>query len=579
MNNEKKKIYQKKINDYKIDYNLTGNIKLLEKMEKYKKKLNNEGGGRHSNKTLTEKQISDLIVKIRTFINRFIVTDDACILFGNYLALSIKINIIDKQEKLKMLGELVKYIILKILDETTRTNTLESDRNPLAKMIKFDLLERLLTLLNKDEVIIPALGIELGSLFARRMPVRLLDPCILVGKSVLPAETPEGIQAQFGHLIMQESGFLNSIVNDEVMENLPPQQICNFGYRLFRFFTEIFEPHFKLELRENALDFAFGSFGTQAIEFLRCLSPQVEVLLQIPKLGSQFFDLIKDIFTSLNRFKKTASVAVLPTLPSRKLEVFNVNDDVAQTPKLVCSRLIQKLDTNPELVGSIPQTFVFLDCSGSQKGDTHIRNEAHQRNYDDEVNPVLVFVRTLLEKKSDVLLEKPDVLFHKFGGIPMDTPAGYAVCDRGNRVPVTENGWKKINGAGLTSETLFSHSVTDTVMVKNGLESLPQDVPINLIFQCDGNFTMGSTPLDSILTRCVDKLQNIKRVTLVFSPWTVSRDQENLTRAIRLVVKYIITKTNKRRNTYTRTILCNGYERRSKKRLDSKIHKAFFRNL
>ena len=567
MNNEKKKIYLKKINDYKIDYNLTGNIKLLEKMEKYKKKLNNEGGGRHSNKTLTPEQITDLIEKIRNIFERNIVSVDECKIFGNYLALSIKINIIEDGDKLKNLGELVKYIILKILDETTGKKKLEGDKHEFAKMSRDELLKKLITLLNNDvlpdsveqgnffndieteiknilfnidfdgnqakvnEVIIPALGIELGSLFARRMPVRLLDPCILIGSSVLPEMTPLEIQRQFGILIMEESGFLNSIVSDEIAESLPPQRICGFGFRLFRFFTQIFEPHFKLELKDNMLDIAFGSFGTQAIEFLRCLSPQVEVLLQIPKIGRQFYDIIKEIFTSLNSFKKAATLAVIPALPSRKLEAFNVNDDVAKTPLLVSSRLIQRLDTNPELEGSIPQTFVFLDSSGSQKGDTNIRGETHERNYDDEINPVLIFVRTLLEKQ--------DVFFHKFGGIPVDTPPGYAVCDRGNRVPVAENGWKKISRDGLTSESLFSHSVTDTVMVKNGLESLPQNFPINLVFQCDGNFTMGSTPLDSILTRCVDKLQNIKRVTLLFSPWTIPRDQENLTRAIRLVVNSI----------------------------------------
>jgi len=564
MDDKKKKIYQKKINDYNIDYNLTGNIKLLEKMEKYKKKLNNnEGGGRHANRKLTPDEINSIIQIIRTIFKRNISGDDNCTIFGNYLALTIKKNIIENEEKLKTLGELVRLIILKILDEKDGQNSLGGEFSVFVKMPLDQCLSELLKLLNNDEeptqheltlfttdikaeiidalasidfkanetkveeVIMPAVGIELGSLFTKRMPVRLIDPCILIGRSVLHGADVE-IQKQFGVLIMEASDFLNTIVSDEAMESIPSQTICAFGNRLFRFFTETFQPRFELEIRDSMMDTACGSFGIQALDFFKGLAPQVEVLLQIDRIGTDFFQLVESkIFPSLSAFKKSTAKLLIPTLPKRKLELFNVNEDAVRVPKQLCSTLIQQIVEE----GTMPVTYVFLDSSGSQKGDTHIRGEVHERNYDDDLNPVLVFVRTLCQKE--------DVFFHKFGGIPRDTPPGYQLCDRGNRVDVTENGWKKLSDVGLTSESLFSHGVTDTVMVKNGLESLPQNVPINLVFQCDGNFTSGSRPLDSILTECVEKLQNIKRVSLVFSPWTLPRDQEYLTRAIRLVVNSI----------------------------------------
>ena len=551
MNFDKKKIYQYKIDNYKQNYKLTGDIKLLEKIYKYIKKINLEGGGRFKSLSLEQKKTK--IINLKSIFVNIKTTRDNLILFGRYLALTIKKNIIDDESLLLELGAVITDIATTILnsldadDGTTKASASVLTQDKLIKLFQLlndkqqivdtelenfvnDLEAEIKDILlnidddkNVEKVILPAIGIELGLLLTRRMPTRLVDPCILIGKSVLPAETPLEIQRQFGMLIMGESDFLNSVVNDQIAESLPPQRICDFGFRLFRFFTETFDQRFKLELKDNMLDTAFGTFGSHAIDFLRCFSPQVEVYLQINSIGSQFFNVIKEIFTSLEPFKKSKTKIVIPNLQSIKLEVFNVNDDVAKTPLLVCSRLIQKLDTNPELGGTIPQTFVFLDCSGSQRSSGDI--------FDNETHPVLVFVKTLLQKT--------DVLFHKFGGIPVDTPRGYPVCFTDKRVPVTENGWKKISSAGLTSESLFSYSATDTVMVKNGLESLPQNVPINLIFQCDGDFSMYSRPIDLILTECVDKLQNIKRVTLVFSPWIVTRDKDNFIKNIKLIFNSI----------------------------------------
>jgi len=428
MNLEKKNIYQYKINSYKQNYKITDNIKLLEKIYKYKKKINLEGGGRFKNLSPELRKIK--IKKLKKIFESIYGEFRILILFGRYLALTLKKNIIEDEEKLNSLGSYITNIINIIL------NSLDDDGNLKALDLRKELRDLFILLndqqqiieteflnftqhleaeikdilLNLDDdkdvetVILPTIGIELGLLLVRRMPTRFVDPCILIGKFFLQNE-PLEIQREFGCFIVAESEFLNSIVNDQIADSLPFQLVCNFGNRLFKFFTEKLTKPFELELKENIVDNAFGTFGMQAINFLRPFSPQVEDFLQIDRIGSEFFNFIRENFKSLDAFKKGKTKVVIPELSSRTFEVFNVNDDVAKIPRLVCSRLIQKIVED----NTMPQTFVFLDCSNSQRGFTRTT-----LTYDDEVNPVLIFIRTLLEKQ--------DVFFHKFGGIPEDTP-------------------------------------------------------------------------------------------------------------------------------------------------------------
>jgi hypothetical protein len=135
------------------------------------------------------------------------------------------------------------------------------------------------------------------------------------------------------------------------------------------------------------------------------------------------------------------------------------------------------------------------------------------------------------------LNSKSDVSFHKFGGVPDNIPTNVESYKGVERVSHLENGW--FNRIANMDNTFFNHASTDTVMIKNALETLPQGIPIHLIFECDGIFRSGTVPLARILQECAGKLQNIKKVTLIFSPWTPPAQIEILTREIKLVVNTI----------------------------------------
>ena len=203
MNLEKEKSYQKKINRYKKLYKVTGNNKLLEKVNKYINKL--EGGiGRHIDiRPLTDVEICDLYEKLPPIYEQLQGQE---LLVGIALALSIKKNILEDENKLNNFGYNVRIIITKILKRQSIKKELEElfkflndneqthednirDQHIFIDGIEDDLLNIIFYIdisKNFEEVVIPTLGIELGNLFARRIPIRLTDARILVGKSIRP---------------------------------------------------------------------------------------------------------------------------------------------------------------------------------------------------------------------------------------------------------------------------------------------------------------------------------------------------------------------------------------------------------
>jgi hypothetical protein len=108
----------------------------------------------------------------------------------------------------------------------------------------------------------------------------------------------------------------------------------------------------------------------------------------------------------------------------------------------------------------------------------------------------------------------------------------------------------------LTSKISFNWS-THTYLINKGLRMLPSNDPIHLVFQGDGVF---DDPLNVVLDRNIDKLQNVKSLTFVFSPWTQDRIINILQNDISKVlekVKSAIGKPNFVKLQYTNIVTSN----------------------
>ena len=557
MNFEKEKNYQKKINSYKKLYKVTGNNKLLEKVNKYMNKLKG-GMGRHIDiRPLTDVEISDLYEKLPPIYEQL---DGQNLIMGISLALSIKQNILEDEFKLNDLGYNVRIIIEKILKKQSIKKELEKlfiflndnkqthedyirDQHIFIDKIEEDILNILFFIdISKDfeKVVIPSLGIELGNLFTRRIPIRLTDIRILIGKSILP-EISIDIQQQLGDIFLSVDFDLDRLMSEEyIEENISDEQLSSFGSKIFILYNEFF--NFNIIIRDNSITAAYIMIANLIIKFLSSLSPNVKISLQNERIG---YNLNQVIIDSINQIKSiyskksanAAGAAVPLQVPlalavrNQEVQEENVNEDVDAQPEIICPRVLQKIDL---VAGILPKTFVIIDASGSQKttGAANFDvdpNGVFEYFYDITNNPVLQFMKDLNNKQ--------DVSFHKFGGVPDNIPTDDVLYKGVERISRLENGW--FNPIVNMDNTFFNHVSTDTVMIKNALETLPQGIPIHLIFECDGIFRSGTVPLARILHECTGKLQNIKKVTLIFSPWTLPAQIEILTREIKYVVNTI----------------------------------------